>query len=169
MAQLVKPSVKYEKEYLLALDEAKDDIGDTLLIKPSAKQSFENFIQELDDNSKGINMPAGKVPSTTLWLIDNDEFIGRLSIRHELNKKLLQHGGHIGYYIRKSKRGKGYGKLILQLGLEEARKIGISKALITCDYDNIASRKIIEENGGVLENIITLEEDRKLRRYWIAN
>ena len=36
--------------------------------------------------------------------------------------------------------------------LVEARAKGIDQALLTCDVDNVASRKVIEANGGVLED-----------------
>ena len=65
-------------------------------------------------------------------------------------------------------RNKGYGTKILELALDEAKKLGIEKALLTCEDDNINSAKVIEKNGGVLENKVT--GDRKLkRRYWIEN
>ena len=167
--KLVKPSTKYEKEYLNALSEAEIDTGDTRLISPEKGQSFKAFVKKINEQAKGINVSDGHVPSTTLWLIDNDQFIGRVSIRHELNEKLTKSGGHIGYYIRRSKRKMGYGMQILKLGLQEAKKIGVTKALVTSDDDNIASIKIIEENGGVLENIIEIEENKRmLRRYWIS-
>lgn len=168
--RLVRPSIKYKKEYLNALEEAKDDTGETRLMAIGKDQAFEAFVKLLSENAKGINLAVGHVPSSTFWLIDKNEFIGRVSIRHKLNKKLLQHGGHVGYYIRKSKRKMGYGKKILKLGLGEARKLGIRKVMVTCDDDNLASIKIIEENKGILENIIEEGEDKnKLRRYWIDN
>ena len=40
---------------------------------------------------------------------------------------------------------------MLKLVLEEARKFGMKKVLLTCDVDNIASRKTIVKNGGILE------------------
>ena len=44
------------------------------------------------------------------------------------------------------------------------------KVLLTCDDNNIGSAKIIEANGGILENIIKGEKDgeSKKRRYWIT-
>jgi predicted acetyltransferase len=85
-----------------------------------------------------------------------------------LNDFLLKQNGHIGYFIRPSKRKMGYGKKILQLGLLEAKKMGLPKVLITCDEDHFASQKIIEANGAILENIIETENGKpKTRRYWI--
>ncbi|NMB96285.1 MAG: GNAT family N-acetyltransferase [Clostridiaceae bacterium] len=111
-----------------------------------------------------------RVKETELWLIESNECIGTVRIRHELNNNLVNIGGHIGYGIRPSRRGRGYGKIILKLALDECKKMGILKVLITCSPDNIASKKIIEYNGGLLENEIYAKLDGKTRRtlrYWI--
>ncbi|MBR3718443.1 MAG: GNAT family N-acetyltransferase, partial [Firmicutes bacterium] len=66
----------------------------------------------------GEDLPAGYVPATTLWLVEGDRFIGRVNIRHRLSPGLLRFGGHIGYTIRPSEQGKGYGKLQLAMALD---------------------------------------------------
>ncbi len=166
--KLVLPSVKYQKSYLEALEEAKGETGVTVLVKPEANQTFGQFVKNKIEQAKGLNLPEGWVPATELWLIDKDEFIGRVSIRHRLTENLLKLGGHIGYYIRPSKRKMGYGKIILKLALKETKNLGISKALVTCDDTNVGSCKIIEANGGILENMVGNGQDNPLkRRYWI--
>ena len=168
IVQLVLPSLKYRASYLQALEESKGETGETQLNKPEENQSFEDFVQQLHDNARGVNLPKGWVPASMFWLIDNEEVIGRTHIRHELNDYLFKHGGHIGYYIRPSKRNMGYGKKILELSLAEAKKLGLKKVLVTCDDDNIGSQKIIEANGGVLENKVSTEEGKpQTCRYWI--
>jgi len=164
--RLVLPSIKYKELYKEALEEAKHETQETQLNKPSDGESFEDFVKKLKDNARGLNLPKGYVPATMFWLIDNDEFIGRLQIRHKLNENLLKHGGHIGFYIRPSKRKMGYGTKMLKLGLKKARKRGLPKVLITCDDNNIGSVRIIEKNGGILENIEN--GNPKERRYWIS-
>jgi len=52
---------------------------------------------------------------------------------------------------------------MLRAALPVARDLGITSALVTCDVSNIASRKVIETNGGLLED----ERDGKLR-FWIS-
>lgn len=166
--QLVKPSIKYKQEYLGALEESKGETSDTQLNKPEENQSFEEFVQQFIDNEIGKNLPKGWVPATMFWLLDNNEIIGRVHIRHELNDYLFKFGGHIGYYIKPSKRNMGYGKKILELSLAEAKKLGLTKILVTCDEDNIGSKKIIEANGGLLENKVESGEDKpQTCRYWI--
>ncbi|HZE87234.1 MAG TPA: hypothetical protein VE090_03425 [Methylomirabilota bacterium] len=65
--------------------------------------------------------------------------------------------------------GTTYGKEILKLALPQAKRLGITKVLITCDDTNIGSQKVIEANGGILENIVEngVENPRK-RRYWLC-
>jgi predicted acetyltransferase len=105
--------------------------------------------------------PPGYVPGTTLWWADGEEYLGRLTIRHRLTPSLLQLGGHIGYDIRPSARRRGHATAMLAAALPVAHELGIDPVLITCDADNIGSRKVIEANGGVLED----ERDGKLR-FW---
>ena len=59
--------------------------------------------------------------------------------------------GHIEYDIRPSERGKGYGNAILPLLLEKCEEMGFEEICISCHKDNILSKKIIENNNGVLE------------------
>lgn len=111
---------------------------------------------------------AGMAPSSQFWLISADQrYLGDVDIRHCLNDSLRRFGGHIGYKIRPSERRKGYGALICRLGIEKARKRQIGDILITCDDDNIGSRKIIEANGGVLRDKIDNGRGILTRRYWI--
>ncbi len=167
--QLVLPSLKYKREFLEALEESKNETGDTRLSQAEENESFEDYVKRTNDNSKGQNLLKSHVPASTFWLIDKGELIGRTQIRHELNDFLLKANGHIGYYIRPSKRKMGYGKEILRLALLEAKKLGLSKVLIDCDEDNTGSWKIIEANGGELENVVEIEKNKpKKRRYWIT-
>lgn len=167
--ELVNPSIKYKTSYLQALKEYQAE-GRHMEYDPKLlEKDFQSFVNMLIGFSEGKNLPAGYVPSTKYWLVDNGEFIGNVSIRHVLNDTLLKFGGHIGYDIRPSKRRMGYGKNILKLALPKAKELELGKVLITCDETNIGSRKIIETNGGILENELLIEEGKpKKRRYWIT-
>ena len=111
-------------------------------------------------------MPTGVAPESTYWLVDGKEYLGGATIRHELVGAQSHLEGHISYGVRPSKRRMGYGSKILKLILLVARDIGISKALVVCNDDNVGSVKVIENNGGVLENVIKVDGKHR-RRYWI--
>ncbi len=172
--ELVRPSTKYKESFIEGIKEFQTDTEKTRFRHvhniniSEVEKDFEAYLEKLEKQALGIDLPSGYVPATTLWLVDDGEYIGSANIRHILNENLLKMGGNIGYGIKPSKRGKGYGTKILELALSEAKKLGIDRVLVTCDDDNIGSAKIIEKNGGVLENKVENEGKLK-RRYWIDN
>ena len=91
------------------------------------------------------------VPARTYFLIRNtdNKIVGMNNIRLALNKQLEEHGGHIGYSIRPTERGKGYNNLNLYLALKVCDKYGIEIAMLSADIDNPASWKTMEQLGGV--------------------
>lgn len=90
-----------------------------------------------------------------------------MQIRHFLNEKLLNYGGHIGDSVRPSERRKGYATEQIRLALGKCKELGIDNVLMDCDKTNIGSAKAIQNNGGVLENEIYVENGL-VQRYWIS-
>ena len=166
--KLVEPSIEYKDSYLSALKERVEqgEISDTVIAEPG--DDFAGFVQRLKDEAQGLNMKPGRVPQTTYWIIDQDGFVGRISVRHELNEQLLKWGGNIGYIIRPSKRKKGYGTKALELVLPKVRDLGLKKVMLDCLSTNTASKKIIEANGGILEKEVPGEDGKSSKLvYWI--
>ena len=124
---------------------------------------YEEWLKNNQDHEMGINLPEGWVPDIQLVAFSIDgQAVGFLNIRLCLNDFLLEEGGHIGYSIRPSERGKGYAKEALRQGLQVAKEKNIKKALVTCSTENPASRAVIVENGGVFEDV-----RNGVERYWI--
>lgn len=130
---------------------------------------YENWIISVQDSHKGINLKEGWVPSSIYFAMDDDKIVGTLSIRHNINTESLSlYGGHIGYGVRPSERKKGYATKILSLALEKCKELGLKEVLITCKEDNIGSAKTIENNYGVLKEIVFIpEENCNFKKYWI--
>ncbi len=166
--ELIKPCEKYFTSYTEAINEYEEN--------NVTEYSFfagnqEYVLKRIADYESGANLPSHYVKATYLWLIDNDEFIGEVSIRHTLTDDLLRFGGNIGYGIRCSYHNKGFGTKILELALNYAKtKLNLKKVLVTCNDINVASSRVIEKNGGKLQdkvkNIIDGIEILT-RRYWI--
>ncbi|MNO22111.1 Acetyltransferase (GNAT) family protein [compost metagenome] len=125
-------------------------------------EEFKNSLPRLIEISKGINLPDGYVQQTIYWMYINDRPVAYGKLRHKLKDNLLEYGGHVGYIVRPSERGKGYGKLFLSELIRSAKSIGIEELLITCDETNLRSRRVIESNNGVLERI-----NEGICKYWI--
>ena len=124
---------------------------------------YEDWLESNQNQEVGINLPEGWVPAIQLVAFARDgQAVGFLNLRLRLSDYLLEVGGHIGYSIRPSERGKGYAKETLRQGLQTAKQKNIKKALVTCNTENHASRSIILANGGKLEDVRNGTE-----RYWI--
>jgi predicted acetyltransferase len=132
--------------------------------------AFGRYLQVLDEHRRGEHLPPNHVPSTFLFAFVGSRIVGRVSIRHALNPFLERIGGHIGYVVVPEFRRKGYATEILRQALLIAReRLGLDRVLVTCDDDNAASIRTIENNGGVLENVVTgVDLAKPKRRYWIA-
>ena len=174
MIRLESPNTKYKESYINGVNEIKEKGIDNESNEHYLKQSvdelennFEDFVKDQLETHKGVK--EGKlVPQTLFWMIDeNNEYCGKISLRHYLNENLKKFGGHIGYDVIPSKRGNGYATKALALCLKEAKKHKLEKVLLTCDDDNIASIKSIERNGGVLQDKIQYKAEVLTRRYWI--
>lgn len=115
-------------------------------------EDFENkALVKMLQFAKGENLPEGFVPETFLFLWDGDEIVGQFRIRHYLCESLRTGGGHIGYFIHKSCRGKGYGTEGLRLTLEVARNIvPEDEFYLSLDKHNLASLRVMQKNGGYI-------------------
>lgn len=120
----------------------------------------------------GRDLPPGRVAETRFFLVAHEAdaltVIGMSTLRHTLTPLLEDVGGHIGYRIRPSARRQGYGTRILELTLRQAQPLGLSRVLLTCDQDNIASARVIQRNGGVLASEgYSAQTATVVSRYWI--
>lgn len=174
MLKIIEADKKYLDQYkdayfesLKQVEQGKIKKHNMLFINPLEEDVIKTFMDSRDQSK----LPSHYVPSYDYFAVDEDKFIGIIHIRVRLTDNLLRYGGHIGYAINPKYWNKGYGKELLKKALEEYKNlIEEDNILITCDDDNIGSYKIIESNGGVLENKVENEdcgEKFLTRRYWI--
>ncbi|MBO1417888.1 GNAT family N-acetyltransferase [Streptomyces sp. FH025] len=160
MPELVDPNTRLRASFLKAVAEFHAEgpgrpvpwfVTD---VDPPALTDAEAFAayvaRVLAERTEAAARPDARVPMTTLWWTEGDRVLGRLAIRHRLTPGLRRVGGHIGYDVRPSARRRGHATAMLAAALPVAAGLGIDRALLTCDEANIASRRVIEANGGRL-------------------
>ncbi len=132
--------------------------------------AWADFVRLVGEQRRGVNLPPSLVRGDQLAAVVNDEIVGRVSIRFELNEFLAERGGHVGYGVAPGHRNRGYATEILNRALEMLRAEGVSRVLVTCDEENAASARVIEKNGRVFEShsLPTAQDDVLVRRYWIG-
>ena len=174
MLKIIEANEKYLNQYKEAYIESLKQVElgnikkhNLLFMNPDEN----DIIQIFKDNRDQSKLPSHYVPSYDYFVVDDDKLIGIIHIRIRLTDNLLRYGGHIGYGVNPKYWRMGYGKEMLKLAIEQYKDlIEENKILVTCDDDNIGSYKIIEANGGILENKVENEDagERFLtRRYWI--
>lgn len=169
MTSLVSPHVRFHRSWKEAVEEYAADgtqmHGSGLWeIDPldTSQAVFPTVVEILLSHATPGVLTDGKVPSSYFWIMEGEEFVGYLALRHSLNDWLFNEGGHIGFSVRPTRRRQGYAGRGLALALPEARALGLDRVLLTCDEDNTGSRLTIEGNGGVYE-----DSRNGKRRYWV--
>jgi len=133
-----------------------------------ALDDFGRYLQQLRCE-EAADQPMGRVPSAQYCLECDGEIMACIRLRFYLTPDLEQEGGHIGYDVRPSARGKGFGTTLLRLVLVHAKQQGLERVLLTADAQNLPSLKVIERNGGVLSGeVISPTTGKPMRHYWIA-
>jgi predicted acetyltransferase len=112
--------------------------------------NYDGWLEKLEEDYKRIPNEE-KVPAKTYFLVreSDNRIVGMINIRLVLNERLKKYGGHIGYCIRPTERGKGYNKINLYLGLKICKEHGIKEVFMDADKENLASWKTMESLGGI--------------------
>ena len=166
---LVLPCEKYKAQYYELVDSAikNKDVSEMGNAYRNG-ENYQDMLKRLENRRNGIKIANRDVPATVYFIIDNNKLVGTIDLRHELNDNYFSRLGHVAYYIKPEERKKGCATKALSLALEKYKKQKIEKVLITCLEDNVASRKVIEKNGGKLEKSFYDDITKKyIQRFWI--
>lgn len=169
--ELIFPTKEYKKEIEKYLQEFLDN-GENEIAGDGGLDRIRDFDKWLEKVQKDLSVDTidkDRIPATLYLTIrkSDKKIVGNLQIRHFLNEKLLNYGGHIGDSVRPSERRKGYATEQIRLALEKCKELGIDNVLMDCDKTNIGSAKSIQKNGGILENEIYFG-NKLVQRYWIS-
>jgi predicted acetyltransferase len=142
-----------EKEYRFVRDIPFDENGFINQWHGCTREAFDEVVRKRIAYSKGEELPEGYVPETFFYLWKDDMIVGEFRIRHFLCESLIEGAGHIGYFIGKEYRGRGYATEGLRLLLELARKIVPEEEIyLRVNKDNPASLRVMIKNGGRIDH-----------------
>jgi predicted acetyltransferase len=173
MPQLISPTARLHRQWLASRDDWGRGVHqDGAGLRPGddvdSADGFAAWVRGLLRQSDPAVAPdPGWVHCTYWWIVEGDEVLGSIALRHELNEFLLDRGGHIGYGVRPPARGRGLAGWAVAHVLPYAKRLGLDRVLITCRVDNDASRRTIEKCGGKLEDIRATGEG-PVMRFWVT-
>jgi tagatose 1,6-diphosphate aldolase len=87
---------------------------------------------------------------------------GRLSFRAVTNWAVEMYAGHIGYSVEPGFRGRHFAERAVRLLLPFVRRHGFESIWITCNPDNLPSRRTCERLGAVLFEVVPLPPDNEM-------
>jgi len=88
--------------------------------------------------------------------------VGRLGFRVGTNHAIEQYAGHLGYEVSPAFRGQRLAERSCRLILPLARRHGFQELWITCNPDNLASRRTCERLGAELIEIVDVPHDSEV-------
>jgi predicted acetyltransferase len=110
--------------------------------------------------------PVHKVPTLFFQIvrIDSVQRVGEINLRLGSNPHIERYAGHIGYTIDPAHRGHHYAARATRLLLPLAHERGLNPLWLTCDPDNLASRRSCELAGAQLIEIVDVPADCIIHR-----
>ncbi len=142
-----------EKEYRFVREIPFDENGFLNQWHGCSREVFDEVVRKRIAYSKGEELPEGYVPESFFYLWKEDVIVGEFRIRHFLCESLREGAGHIGFFIGKEYRQKGYGTEGLRLTLELARGIVPEEEIyLRVNKDNPASLRVMIKNGGRIDH-----------------
>ncbi|MCB0063038.1 MAG: GNAT family N-acetyltransferase [Caldilineaceae bacterium] len=88
--------------------------------------------------------------------------MGRIDLRVGNMEDLRMYAGHIGYRVKEAYRGRRYAARAVRLLLPLARHHQLGTLWITCNPENMASRRTCELAGLTLVEIVKLPPDNDM-------
>ena len=171
MPELIPPTARLHAAWLEAHAEwgpgqHEDGFGLRSSDEVESTAGFAAWLTRLASQSEAVaGVTLGTHRCLYRWIVEGDRVLGGMALRYG-SDDYVRWAGHIGYGVRPSARRRGLASWALGQILDEARAVGLDRALLVCAVDNPASARTIERCGGVLESI-TASKFGPVRRYWI--
>lgn len=165
--ELVRPAARWIDDVLVACQHPVS-FGDHGAAWTRAQ--LNDFVTRWPDGIETGDELAGRCPGYYFWMRLRPEFspvvpmAGTLSFRVSESDQVRLYSGHIGYGVFVPARGHHYAERACRLLFPLARKHGMSELIITCNPDNLASRRTCERLGAELLEIVDLPRDNLLYR-----
>jgi predicted acetyltransferase len=111
--------------------------------------------------------PFHRVPTYSFHMvgISHGMQMGQINLRIGSTPHVERYAGHIGYGVHSQHRGHHYAARSVKLLLPLARRHSLDPIWITCDPENLASRRSLEIAGAEFVEIVDVPPDCGILKY----
>ncbi len=139
-----------EQEYEMLQGILKVENGFTNPAYNLSYKEYKKWLQDIDNHSKGIDLPEGWIPYTTYILYIDNIPVGYGRVRHSSSEypETVVGAGNLGYGISKQYRRNGYGNILFKELLKRCKEYGYNEIKLFPLKSNEATVRIMINNGG---------------------
>lgn len=164
--QLIAPSPQW-------LDEVVRSTAHPLTVRHAPDDANVNraklleFLKAAPNGRQPGEPGVGRLPAYHFWMLADPpvgdgpaiRIAGGVGLRVGSNAEIENYSGHIGYHVYPPARGRHFAERACRLIFPLARRHGMELLWITCNPDNVASRRTCERLGGRLIDIVPIPKD----------
>jgi predicted acetyltransferase len=170
--ELLPPQVTLIEEVLLA---CRDRRTITLMPRESTvtREDLMQFIQAAPHGRQPGRSAEGRVPAYHFWMritgpaareqsTADSTIAGGIALRIGRSRDIEMYYGHVGYHVYPPSRGHHYAERSVRLLLPLAKQHGLKEVWITCNPDNLPSRRTCERLAGDYVDIVDVPQGHPL-------
>ena len=157
--RLVRPDITH-KDKAAAFRQEFFDNSEFIINGSELLDKTEDYEEWLTRNTDKDTVSEDWVVTDTFFAVDdNDDIVGIIDLRHELNDFLADFG-HCGYSVRPSMRRNGIGAKMLELLCAHAKAAGMESLQLSVERSNETSVRIIKKCGGLYVRSFEFENEQ---------
>ena len=131
-----------------------------------SRDQYLEFIFECPRGFYAGDPDTGRPPSYHFWMIQRQAtalpVVGGIGLRLGTDTEIERVIGHVGYHVYPFARGHHFAERACRLLLPLARWHGLMPLWITCNPENLASRRTCERLGAKLVDIVPVPPEHQL-------
>ena len=167
--QLVPPEARWIDEVLHSSNHPQT-VRDAPFDANLTRGKVVDFLRVAPMGRQEGDAAVGRVPAYHFWMLVREgigdppiRIVGGIGLRIGSNREIDLYSGNIGYHVYPPARGRHYAERACRLVLPLARRHGVERLWVTCNPDNLASRRTCERLGARLVEIVPVPGDHPFR------
>jgi tagatose 1,6-diphosphate aldolase len=168
--RLIAPDARWIEEVLRSASHPATVTEEPAEANNTTRPKLLDFLRSAPMGRQIADPSSGRVPAYHFWLLADPptgnpplQIVGGMGLRIGLTPEIETFSGNIGYHVYPAARGNRFAERACRLILPLARRHGLDHIWITCNPDNIASRRTCERLGATLIDIVTIPLDHPFR------